>query len=487
MKVLSVASEVYPLIKTGGLADVTGALPGALHAEGVGICTLLPGYPSVMGALDGAEEVYSTPNLFGGSARVLIAAARGLALLVLDAPHLFDRPGNPYLGPDGADWPDNAFRFAALAKVAAAIGQGVFPGFVPDIVHSHDWQAGLTAAYLHYSGKARPATVITVHNLAYQGQFPAGLLSALELPPEAFSVSGVAHYGAIGFLKAALQLSDWITTVSPSYAMEIQRPETGMGFDGLLRVRAARLSGILNGIDMDVWDPAGDSSIAANYDASHLNARAINKAVLQNAFGLNAEPNTLVAGVISRLSWQKGLDLLLDTLPVLLEENMQLAMLCKGDAVLEARFKAAAEAFPGRVAVLFDYDEALAHGIQAGSDALLVPSRFEPCGLTQLCALRYGAVPVVARVGGLADTIIDANEMALTSGVATGLQFTSGTREALALALRKSASLFRDKAAWRTMQMNGMKADVSWRNPAKRYAQLYRELAGHSAAVSAAA
>ncbi len=476
LKVLSVASELYPLIKTGGLADVSGALPCAIQAEGLGMCTLVPGYPAVMAALENGEEVLSIPNLFGGAARVLIAATHGLALFVLDAPHLFDRPGNPYTGPDGADWPDNVFRFAALSKVAASIAQGAFAAFVPDVIHAHDWQAGLASAYLHFSGRPRPGTIITVHNLAYQGQFPAILLGALELPQQALNLNGVEHFGAIGFLKAALRLSDRITTVSPTYAVEIQRPETGMGFDGLLRERAGALSGILNGIDTEVWDPSADPRIAANFDAAHLDARAANKAALQEALGLRPDPNALVAGVISRLSWQKGLDLLLDALPIMMEENMQLAVLGAGDAELEARFQAAAQSFPGRVGAYLGYNETLAHRIQAGCDALLVPSRFEPCGLTQLCALRYGAVPVVARVGGLADSIIDANEMALASGVATGLQFPADTSGAFALALRKAASLYRDKAAWRRMQANGMATDVSWRNPARRYAKLYREL-----------
>jgi starch synthase len=260
-----------------------------------------------------------------------------------------------------------------------------------------------------------------------------------------------------------------------------------MGFDGLLRERSSRLRGILNGIDTEVWNPADDPHLAVNYDARGLYARAANKASLQHALGLNLEPDTLVAGIITRLSWQKGLDLLLDNLPVLLEENMQLAVLGEGDAEIKARFRAAAQSFPGRVGVCIGYDETLAHRIQAGSDVILVPSRFEPCGLTQLCGLRYGAVPVVSRVGGLADTIIDANEMALTAGVATGVQFAPGTDDGLALALRKTAGLFRDKTTWRALQLNGMLCDVSWRNPARRYAQLYRELLPVNAAMDAAA
>jgi len=484
LKVLSAASELYPLVKTGGLADVTGALPGALVALEIDTRSLIPGYPVVIGALEGAETALTIPDLFGAPARVLAATAGALDLFVLDAPHLYDRLGNPYTQADGTDWPDNAFRFAALAKTAALIAEGAIPAFQPDILHVHDWQAALAPAYLRYGGKGGARTVITVHNLAFQGQFPPELLEPLGFPPESFSIGGVEHYGAIGFLKAGLRLADRITTVSPSYALEIQRPDTGMGLDGLLRERAGRLSGILNGIDTGVWNPLTDPRIAAAYDAAHFDARAKNKTALQGAFGLTPEPNALLVGVVSRLSWQKGLDLLVEALPVLLAEGMQLALLGAGDADLEARFRAAAEANPGRVGVRIGYDETLAHRIQAGSDALAVPSRFEPCGLTQLCALRYGAVPIVARVGGLADTIIDANEMALAAGVATGIKFQPGTRESLELALRKAADLFRDRDAWRRLQLNGLAADVSWRAPAKRYAALYRELLAERPTVS---
>ncbi|MFT4078187.1 glycogen synthase GlgA [Rhodomicrobium sp.] len=486
LKVLSAASELYPLVKTGGLADVTGALPGALSGLEIDVRSLVPGYPQVIGALEGGETVLSIPDLFGGPARVLAATAGALDLFVLDAPHLYDRSGNPYTQPDGKDWPDNAFRFAALARTAALIAEGAIPAFQPDILHVHDWQAALAPAYLRYGGKGGAATVVTVHNLAFQGQFPAELLGPLGLPPESFSIGGVEHYGAVGFLKAGLRLADRITTVSPSYALEIQQPETGMGLDGLLRERSARLSGILNGIDTDVWNPATDPRIAATYSAENFDVRANNKATLQDIFGLEPEPGALVVGVVSRLSWQKGLDILAEALPVLLGEGMQLALLGAGDADLEARFRAAAEANPGRVGVRIGYDEAVAHRIQAGSDALAVPSRFEPCGLTQLCALRYGAVPLVARVGGLADTIIDANEMALAAGVATGIKFQPGQRESLELALRKAAALFRDRGTWRRLQLNGLATDVSWRAPARRYAQLYRELVAERSTVSGA-
>jgi len=487
VRVLSVASELYPLIKTGGLADVAGALPAALAAKDVAVRTLLPGFPAVLGALPAASLLHRFSDLFGGPARLLGAEVGGLDLLLIDAPHLYARPGGPYAGPDGIDWPDNARRFAALGRVAAAIGRGLLPGTEPDIVHAHDWQAGLAPAYLHYAPGRRPGTVMTVHNLAFQGQFPPDLLGELGLPPGAYAVDGVEYYGSIGYLKAGLQLADRITTVSPTYAAEIRTPEGGMGLDGLLRARAASLSGILNGIDTTVWDPATDRRLEATYAASDPAPRAANKAALQRRLGLAADPHALLFGVISRLSWQKGLDLLLDAVPALLAAGAQLALLGAGEARLEAGFTAAAGAHPGRIGVQLGYDESLAHLIQGGADALLVPSRFEPCGLTQLCALRYGAVPVVARVGGLADTVIDANEMALAAGAGTGVQFAPVTRDALEAAIGRTASLWAEPATWRSVQRNGMATDVSWARPAARYAALYRGLLSESASSSASA
>ena len=476
IRVLSVASEIYPVIKTGGLADVVGALPMALRAEGIQTRTLVPGYPAVTAALDAAEEVLSLPNLHGGPARVLSGSCVGIDLFVLDAPHLFARPGNPYSSPDGADWPDNAIRFASLGRVAADIGRGSIPAFVPDIVHAHDWQAGLTHAYLQYSDRPRPGTVMTVHNLAFQGQFPQGLLSELGLPPDSFNIDGVEYYGSIGFLKAGLRFADRITTVSPTYALEIQRPDEGMGLDGLLRGRSDLLSGILNGIDTSVWNPAADPHIASRFDGYRLEHRALNKAALQQRLGLRAAPDAFLLGVISRMSWQKGLDLLLEALPALSSEPIQIALLGSGDPDLQDRYRAAAEANPDRIGVALGYDESLAHLIQAGADALVVPSRFEPCGLTQLCALRYGAVPIVSRVGGLVDTVVDVDEPGISSGAATGIKFGPVTSENLIEAVRRANALFRKSEAWREIQRNCMAVDVSWRNRASRYADLYRQI-----------
>ena len=473
---LAVASEISPLVKTGGLADVVGALPLALKAERVDTITLIPGYSVVLDKMERAETLHSFGDLFGGPARILSASISGLDLFVLDAPHLYVRPGSLYTDADGVDYPDNAFRFAALAKASSLIAQGLLPAFAPDILHAHDWQAGLAPAYLHYSDKPRPATIFTIHNLSFQGRFPKELLPALGLPPQSFAMDGVEYYGGVGYLKAGLQLADRITTVSPSYAAEIMTVDEGMGLDGLLRARASVVSGVLNGVDDHVWNPAHDPLIAARYDLRNLAKRKKNKAALQSRLGLANEADALLIGVVSRLSWQKGLDLLLEVLMDVIALGAQVALLGTGDKELESDYASAALAHAGHVGVHLGYDEKLAHLIQAGADALLVPSRFEPCGLTQLCALRYGAVPIVARVGGLKDTIIDANEMALSAGVATGLQFSPPTKDELIAAIQRAHNLFRDATAWRKLQINGMKTDVSWRNPARRYVELYKSI-----------
>jgi len=474
---LSIASEIYPLVKTGGLADVAGALPGALAREHIAVRTLTPGYPAILAKLEAAQPAHAYPMLFGGPARVLAARANGLELFVLDAPHLFDRPGNPYLGPNGLDWSDNAHRFAALARVGADIAKGAIAGFVPKVVHAHDWQGALAPAYLHYDGGARPGTILTIHNLAFQGHYPATLLGALGLPAHALSIEGVEYFAGVGYLKAGLQFADRITTVSPTYAREIMTPEFGMALDGLLRARARVVEGIVNGIDDMVWNPATDPNLAQNYSALRIDMRPRNKAALQQRFGLAVSYEAPLFGVVSRLTSQKGLDLLLALLPDLLARGAQLAVLGSGEKSLEDGFADAALAHKGAVGCAFAYDEALAHLMQAGSDFILVPSRFEPCGLTQLYALRYGATPVVARVGGLADTIIDANDAAIGAGVATGVQFWPPEEPALSYALDRALAFYRDAATMRRIRLNGMRADVSWRRPAKRYAAIYRALA----------
>ncbi len=478
--VLAVASEIYPLIKTGGLADVVGALPAALAAEDVTVRTLVPGYPSVMAELAGAEQVYGLPHFFGGPARLLSARTGELDLFVLEAPHLYHREGNPYTAPNGEPWPDSALRFAALARLGASLGAGLLPGFAPDIVQAHDWQTGLVPAYLHYDGGRRPASVMTVHNLAFQGQFSAALLPALGLPDAAFTIDGVEYYGGIGFLKAGLQFADRITTVSPTYAAEICTEEAGMGLGGLLRARSAVVTGILNGIDTAVWNPGNDSFLPASFSLRRMAGRRRNLEELRAAFRLAPDGAGPLFGVVSRLTWQKGFDLLLGALPTLLSEGAQLAVLGTGEPGIEAGFRAAMASHPGRIACHVGYDETRAHLLQGGTDALLVPSRVEPCGLTQLYAQHYGSIPVVARVGGLADTVIDANPMALAMGAGTGIQFAPGSIGMLESAIRRTCSLFRDQKSWRRLQSNGMALEVGWRGPARRYAALFRELVSRS-------
>lgn len=478
LSLLSIASEVFPLVKTGGLADVAGALPAALAVEGVQVLTFIPGYPAVLSAVGEAAIVAEYPALMGGAAVVRRAHAYGLDLLVLDAPHLFARDGNPYLGPDGKDWPDNALRFGAFSRVAADLAGGRRGNLAVDVVQAHDWQAALTGAYLHYDPpEHRPAVVTTIHNLAFQGIFPAYLLGPLGLPADAFSVDALEYYGSISFLKAGVVFADRITTVSPSYAAEIMTPEGGMGFEGLLAGRSSDVSGILNGIDPDIWDPARDPHLAVPYSAADLAMRAGNKRALQSDLGLDPVPNAFLIGSVGRLTEQKGMDMLAAVLPNLIARGAQLALLGSGDPLLEKAFGALADHYPGRVGARIGYDESLAHRIEAGCDAFVMPSRFEPCGLTQMYALRYGAVPIVSRVGGLADTVIDANPYALEQGVATGFQFPAGSHGALAGALERAMSLHAEEPEnWAQLQRNGMATDSSWSVAAKQYANLFRAL-----------
>jgi starch synthase len=491
--VLAVASECAPLVKTGGLADVVGALPLALAREGWGLRTLLPGYPGVMAqvAWEGAGEVEER-DLFGGPARVRAARLQGLELLILEAPHLFERAGSPYQDLQGRDWPDNPERFAALSWMAARIGVEGFGGWRPEVLHLHDWQAGWAPTYLPIlrarraggaQGPALPGTLFTVHNIAFQGLAPADRRARLRLPEAGFQLQGFEYYGHLSALKAGLVGADALTTVSPTYAEELRTPEFGMGMQGVIEARADRWTGILNGIDTAVWDPAHDPEVVPFQTAR---GKAVNRKRLLHEFGCADRGGPLCA-VVSRLTPQKGLDLLLDALPALIERGGSLVLLGSGDPGLEGDWLAAAQREPA-VSVRLGYDEGLAHRMFAGADAVLVPSRFEPCGLTQLCALRYGAIPVVARTGGLADTVIHANDAALRAGVATGIQFPApslrpedGTRaasvRALTQALVQLTERFEDRPNWAKMRRNALRHPVGWESSAPRYAALYEAIA----------
>jgi len=476
IEVLSVASEAYPLIKTGGLADVAGALPGALTAHGVSMRTLIPGYPAVMREAAGGRVIYEFNDLFGAWGRLIAGRFAGLDLIVIDASHLYDRPGGPYAGPDGKDFADNWLRFAALSWVAGKLANGLVEGYQPQILHAHDWQAGLAPAYVKYGPTDQVKTVMTVHNLVFQGHFGWDIFQRLDLPAHAFYES-VEYYGGVGYLKSGLATADAITTVSPTYAKEIRTYAFGAGLDGLINARASALYGITNGIDIDAWDPATDAELPQTYTANTLHKRALNKAAIQSRFELEATPGPLFS-VVSRLTSQKGIDLISSNIDWLVSLGASLIILGSGDPGLEGALLTAAQAHPGRVAMYKGYDEGLSHLIQGGADAILIPSRFEPCGLTQLYGVRYGCVPVVARVGGLADTVIDANEAAVEAGVATGVQFSPVTSEALGDAIKRTVDLYADEKVWRKMQRRGMKSDVSWDASAKKYANLYASLLG---------
>jgi starch synthase len=479
MRVLSVASECVPFVKTGGLADVVGALPLAMDGQGVDMRVLVPGYPQVMAAVGKTREVMRDDTLFGGTGRVLSARAAGIDLLVLEADHLFGREGTPYLGPDGEDWDDNPERFAALSWIAARIAEegtanGKAGGWRPDIVHGHDWQAGFAPYYMKKRGVSVPC-IFTVHNIAFHGSAPAGRLGDLRLDRADFvQDGGFEFWGRIDALKAGLVWADRITTVSPTYARELTRPEFGAGLDGVIRSRAADLNGILNGIDTKVWNPARDKALTARYSTPR--GKAKNRKALREEFGLPEAQGPLCA-VVSRLTQQKGLDLLLDALPALLDRGGQLVLLGTGESALERAYRAAARAHPG-VAVHIGYDETMAHRIIAGADAILVPSRFEPCGLTQLYALRYGTIPLVALTGGLADTVIPASPAALAARATTGMQVYPLSAENLALRLMDLCNLFADRETWTMMQENAMAHPVGWETSAAAYAALYRDLTG---------
>jgi starch synthase len=475
MKVLSVASEVYPLIKTGGLADVAGALPAALAAHGVDMRVLLPGYKQVMAKLKRPVPVLEFADLFGASATVLASKIDGVQFLVLDAPELYDRDGGPYTNAAGADHPDNWRRFAALSRAATTIAEAGLNGWIPDIVHAHDWQAGLVPVYMKQGKAAATPTVMTIHNIAFQGQFGPDIFPELGLPPSIFSVDGLEYYGDVSFLKGGLQMASAITTVSPTYAQEIRTPTFGMGLEGLINARAGALHGIANGIDPQVWDPATDPLITANFSHSKLKKRQQNRKALADRFNL-VNTDGPVFTVVSRLTWQKGIDVLTELVDDIVAMGAKLVVLGSGDQALETALLAATERHPGHIGLVIGYDEPLSHLMQAGGDMVLVPSRFEPCGLTQLYGLRYGNVPVVARTGGLADTIIDANEAASAARVATGFQFFPVTPDALREALRRAVRAFAEPKVWARLQNQGMNADVSWNRSALRYADLYAEL-----------
>jgi starch synthase len=492
MNILQVSAEYHPLLKTGGLADVTGALPTALRSHGCAVRALLPGFPAMLAGLQQPSEVGRFQAPWGAELRLLhgtlpghethhAADAAAVHAYVLDAPGLLDRPGNPYEDAHKQPYGDNHRRFAALAWAAVQLAQGIDPHWRPQLVHGHDWHAGLVSACLLHAGGGQPLlpSVFTVHNLAYQGLFDVARFPDLGLPWSFYQAEGLEFWGQVSFLKAGLHYANRLTTVSPSYAREIQTPELGCGLDGLLRRRQADLSGILNGVDDAIWNPATDTHLPHTFSRHQLTGKAQCKAALQTETGLHAQPDAPLFTVVSRLTEQKGLPLLLDVVDGLVASGAQLLVLGSGDAHLEAAFAAKAQQHAGRVAVRMGFDEGFSHRVFGGSDVTLVPSRFEPCGLTQLYAQAYGSLPLVRRVGGLADSVTDTQPDTLASDTATGIVFNHMDAGELAHAVQRALALYRHQPdRWRQVQSAGMRQRFAWDVAAQQYAALYRDLLG---------
>lgn len=480
MRVLHVASEVFPLVKTGGLADVTGALPTALSELDIDARLILPGYPQAIERAEKPRQIARFDGLLGcGDVRLLSARVpdTGLHIWLVDCPSLYGRNGGIYQNENGHDWHDNALRFALLNHVAALVADGsANTHWRPDIVHAHDWHAGLVPLLLSTRSGPRPASVLTVHNLAYQGIFAAEELERLELPDDPAIYSSLEFYGRLSFLKAGIGWADALTTVSPTYSREILTPEYGCGLDGLLRERAARLTGIMNGADYRVWDPGNDVHLAQPYTPRHISPKRACKAAIQKEMDLEACPDAPLIAFTSRLAHQKMPDAVLDALPSLLAEDIQFALVADGDAGYASRFRELAASYPGQVFVRIGYEEALAHRLLAGADMLLHPSRFEPCGLAPIYAMRYGTLPIVRRSGGLADSIIDADQNALKCGTATGFSFNHPMVRDLIACVQRALSLYRQPIAWRKIRSCAMRQDFGWSHSARAYADLYRAL-----------
>ncbi|MDK9703866.1 MAG: glycogen synthase GlgA [Sulfuritalea sp.] len=476
MKILFATSEIAPWVKTGGLGEVAGTLPAALRFHGVDVRVLVPAYPDLLQHFPDAREI-AQPHRLGGllptpTLREAVSPD-GTPLLLVDYPPYYHRPGNPYLGPEGRDWLDNHLRFGLLSRVAAWLGsQENTLAWRPDIVHCNDWQTGLAPVYLSYLPGRSAKSLFTLHNLAFQGLFDHASLFELGLPDAAWGIDGVEFYGYLSFLKAGLQHANAITTVSPTYAREIQTDAEGMGMGGLLRHRGDRLSGILNGIDTRVWNPATDRYLHQTYSVRRLEAKAANKTALQAQLGLEPRGDVPLLGVVSRLTEQKGLDLLLEAAPQALKLPAQIVVLGSGSPELQHAWGAVAHKHRGQCAVTIGFDEALAHRIEAAADIFVMPSRFEPCGLNQMYSLRYGTPPVVRATGGLADTVVDAAD----EKHGNGFVFGPATAEGLLQALQRAAAAWHDPERWRKLQKRGMARDSSWEAAASRYVELYQAL-----------
>jgi len=478
-KVLFVASEAAPLLKTGGLADVAGALPKALYRLGVDVRLLLPAYRGLLAAAN-AKPVLELPDIYPAWGRHTLCRGTlpgsNIPVYLLASSHFYVREGGPYQDRSGKEWIDNPQRFALLSKVAALFASsGGLDGFQPDIVHANDWQTGLTAAYLKQTG-SDARTVFSIHNLAYQGNFSKHLMPELGLDWSLFTMDGLEFHDQISFLKSGIAFSDQVLTVSPTYAREITTPEQGFGLDGILRTRSDHLQGILNGIDIEEWDPRFDPLLARNFTERTLSeGKRANRQALSAALGLQQDPDGMMVGMVSRLAWQKGCDLVQEVAGWLVDQGAQLAILGSGDAALAGRWHQLAALSPGRIGFQEGYDDRLAHLIEAGSDLFLMPSRFEPCGLNQMYSHRYGTLPLVTATGGLADTVIGYDRERLD---ANGFVMTGASVAALQASLSLAMETRERRTIWRGLQRNAMKTDYSWKKAADSYIEVYKRLLG---------
>jgi len=474
LNVLFATPECAPLVKTGGLGDVSGALPPALAALGIDVRVLLPGYAPVLRQVSGARTLAQL-HLLGRRARVLESKlAEGVPLLVLDCPELYDRGGGPYQADDGGDWDDNALRFGVLSRAAALLASGSSPlEWRPDVVHCHDWPTAVAPLYMKLDAGARAASVLTIHNLAFQGVFPYGEIDALEIPDEARGLEGMEFHGRASFLKAGIVYADAVTTVSPTYAREIQTPELGFGLEGVLRMRADCLHGVLNGIDTKVWNPQNDPHLASPYGVLTLERKLANKRLLKKRMQLAGPDDRLLLGCVSRITHQKGIDVIAAAIPRLTAMGVQLALVGTGDREMTTALKAAEAKHKGDVAVFVGFDEALAHLVEAGADAFLMPSRFEPCGMNQMYSQRYGTPPIANATGGLVDTIVDDSH---GPKGATGFLLRAASVEQLVAGVERALHAHRDPAHWKKLQLNGMTRDFGWEPAARAYRAIYEGL-----------
>ncbi|MGC2166328.1 MAG: glycogen synthase GlgA [Gallionella sp.] len=480
LKILFATSEATPLIKTGGLADVSGALPAALRKIGVDVQILIPGYNQVVNQLGPYQVAATFAELPGYPASRLLTSEmpNGTPLLIVDCPTLYQREGGPYQNAAGTDWVDNPLRFGMLSKIAAVLGSSASPlNWRPDLVHCNDWQTGLAPAYLRYSPGAVPS-IMAIHNMAFQGNFAAIMAQQLRLPSSSYGVDGVEFHGQLSFLKAGLFYANHITTVSPNYAIEIQTEELGFGMQGLLASRKDKLTGILNGIDIDEWDPASDCFIEAPYSTGKMAGKAANKRDLQTRFGLNISPDIPLLGVVSRFTAQKGLDILLEIAPLLTEIPVQLVMLGSGDAQMQKAARELAGNFPGHVGVYIGFSEELSHQIEAGADMFVMPSRFEPCGLNQFYSQRYGTPPIVHATGGLVDSVENCTASTLSNGTASGFVFGEMSTVSLYATIRRAVDLYYDQKNWQKLCANCMGKNFSWEPSAKAYEGVYKRVLG---------